>query len=96
MKRSILVALAVLTVGSLDRAAADPAEALFGCDARRTETCYFKIYYTPRRTRIVQLLAGMKEDIPDVEIGSTRYCVEVGKPPAYKCTQKTVNAGYNN
>jgi hypothetical protein len=96
MKRSILAALAVLAIGTFDRAAADPADALFGCDARRTETCYFKIYYTPRRTRIVQLPAGMREDIPDLEIGSTRYCVEVDKPPAYKCTQKTVNSSYNN
>jgi len=96
MKRSILVALAVLAMSTVDRAAAAPAGALFGCDARRAETCYFKIYYTPRTTRIVQLLAGMRTEIPDVEVGSTQYCVVIGKPPANKCTQKTVNADYNN
>jgi hypothetical protein len=96
MKRSILVAMAVLTLGIADHAAADPTGAMFGCDARRTETCYFKIYYTPRTTRIVQLLAGMRTEIPDVEAGSTHYCMVVGQPPAYKCPQKTVNAGYNN
>jgi hypothetical protein len=93
MKHSILVALAVLTICCIDRAAA--ATAPFECDARPGETCFFKIYYTPRRTRIVQMLTGMKDEVPGVTIGG-RYCVSVGKPPANKCAQKIINGSRNS
>lgn len=95
MKQSVLAALAVLTIcGGIDRAAA--AGVPLECNAPRGETCYFKIFYTPRRARIVQLVSGMKDDIPDVVAGSNHYCVGIGNPPAYKCTQKPISAGYNN
>jgi hypothetical protein len=95
MKHSILLALAALTIFSVSPAAA-AAPAPFGCDARAGQICYFKIYYSPRRTRIVQLPTGVKVNIPDVVVGRDTYCVSVGKPPANKCTQKTINATYNN
>jgi hypothetical protein len=94
MKHAIPLALVALAIGSVNAAAAAPAP--FGCDARAGQTCFFKIFYGPRATRIVQLPSGMKVKIPDVEIGRDHYCVGVGKPPAYKCTQKTINAIYNN
>jgi hypothetical protein len=94
MKHSILLAVAALAVCGISPAAAAPAP--FGCDARAGQICYFKIYYAPNRTRIVQLLAGMKVTIPDVVIGRDHYCVRVGKPPVYKCPQKTINASYND
>jgi hypothetical protein len=94
MKHSILLALAALTIFSVNPAAAAPAP--FGCDARAGQICYFKIYYSPSRTRIVQLPTSMKVNIPDVVVDRDTYCVSVGKPPANKCTQKTINATYNN
>jgi hypothetical protein len=92
MKQSIFLVLATLTIWGVDPASA----ASFGCDARAGQTCYFKIYYSPQRTRIVQLLAGMKANIPDLVIDRDNYCVSVATPPANKCAQKTVNATYNN
>jgi hypothetical protein len=88
MKRTILLALAALAIGGANPAAAAPAP--FGCDAHAGQTCYFKIYYSPRSS-IVQLPTGMKVSIPDVVVGRDQYCVDVGKPPAYKCTPKTIN-----
>jgi hypothetical protein len=97
MKRSALLALALgLAVASTSAVQAATGIAPFGCDARADQTCYFKIYYKPNRTRIVQLLGGMKVNVPGLDIGKTQYCVNVSKPPASKCTQKTVNASYNN
>lgn len=94
MKHPIFLALAALTICGANPATAAPAP--FGCDARAGQTCYFKIYYSPRRTRIVQLPTGMKVTVPDVVIGRNTYCVDVGKPPANKCMQKTISATYNN
>jgi hypothetical protein len=94
MKHAILLALAALAICSVNPAAAAPAP--FGCGARPGQICFFKIFYGPRATRIVQLPTGMKVNIPDVVIDRDKYCVEVGRPPAYKCTQKTINATYNN
>jgi hypothetical protein len=94
MKLSILLVLAALTMFSVNPAAAAPAP--FGCDASAGQICYFKLYYSPRRTRIVQLPTGMKVNIPDVVVDRDTYCVSVGQPPANKCTQKTINATYNN
>jgi hypothetical protein len=97
MKRSALLALALgLAAASTAAVHAAPGTAPFGCDARANQTCYFKIYSKPNRTRIVQLLGGMKVNVPGLEIGRTQYCVNVGTPPAKKCTQKVVNANYNN
>jgi hypothetical protein len=84
---------ALAIVGSNPAAAAG---APFGCDARAGQICYFKIYYSPRRTRIVQLPAGMKTNVPDVLVSRDSYCVSTAAPPAEKCTQKIVNATYNN
>src|SRR5215469_15607626 len=97
MNRSVVVAVTFLlaTAGFFGLAAAT-AGAPFGCDAGAKQTCYFKIYYTPTRTRIVQLVSGMKVNIPGLRVGVTQYCVNVGKPPANKCATKTVNANYNN
>jgi len=94
MKYTILLALAALAICGANSAAAAPAP--FGCDARAGQTCYFKIYYSPRSTRIVQLSTGMKVNIPDVVVDRDKYCVDVGKPPANKCMQKTIRATYNN
>jgi hypothetical protein len=94
MKRAILPALATLTIFSVNPAAAAPAP--FGCDARPGQICYFKIYYSPRETRIVQLPTGMKVNVTDVVAGRDKYCVAVGTPPVNKCTQKLINASYNN
>jgi hypothetical protein len=93
-----LAALAILGVGTaaVSRVEAAPATAPFGCDARAGQTCFFKIFYGPRATRIVQLRAGMKDKIPGVEIGRDSYCVDVNRPPVYRCTHKTINATYNN
>lgn len=101
MKRSNLLVLAVLAMSGIGAATissvgAAPATAPFGCDARAGQTCFFKILYGPRATRIVQLRAGMKVKIPGVEIGRDKYCVSLGKPPAYKCAHKIINASYNN
>jgi hypothetical protein len=97
MKRSVLVPFVLaLACASVSAVQAAPGTAPFGCDARAGQKCFFKIYYTPGRTRIVQLLSGMKVDIPGLNIGRTQYCVNVGTPPTAKCAQKTVNASYNN
>ena len=96
MKRSVLLALVLgLAAASMSTVGAAPSGVPFGCDARG-QTCYFKIYTTPNRTRMVQLLSGMKVDIPGLQIGRTQYCVNIGKPPAYMCSRKIVNATYNN
>ena len=92
MKHSVLAAVA-LTVGSLSPAMA--ADAPFGCDARAPSICYFRIFY-PRGTRDVVLPAGMKVKIPEMEIGRSRYCVQVGTRPTGKCARKVINADYNS
>jgi hypothetical protein len=97
MKRSVLLAFALgLAFANVSAVQAAPGTAPFGCDARIGQKCFFKIYYTSTRTRIVQLASGMKVNIPDLNIGVTQYCVSVGTPPTAKCTPKTVNATYNN
>jgi hypothetical protein len=101
MKRSNLLVLAVLAMSAIGAATisgvgAVPATAPFGCDARAGQTCFFKILYGPRATRIVQLRAGMKVNIPGIEIGRDKYCESLGKPPPHKCAQKLINANYNN
>ena len=92
MKPFILAAVA-LTIGSVSPAVA--ADAPFGCDARAPSICYFRIFY-PRGTRDVVLPAGMKVKIPEVEIGRSRYCVQVDTRPPAKCVRKTINETYNN
>jgi hypothetical protein len=95
MKRLIIVTGAVLTVSSAGPAAAAPG-APFGCTAPAGQTCYFKIYYTPQRTRMVQLQSGMRVTIPDVQVGTEHYCVSVQNPPVSKCGQKVITATLNN
>ena len=94
MKRFVLAAAAALIAGGVAPAIAEDAP--FGCDARAPNLCYFRIYYQPRGTRAVVMPAGLKEKIPGVQIGSDRYCVNVGAPPGKKCAQKTINADYNS
>jgi hypothetical protein len=97
MKRSILVAFTLgLACASVSAVQAAPGTAPFGCDARAGQKCFFKIFYTSSRSRIVQLVSGMKVNIPGLDIGVTQYCVNVGTPPTVKCTHQTVNATYND
>jgi hypothetical protein len=95
MKRLIIVAAAALTISSAGQAAT-ASGAPFGCTAPAGQTCYFKIYYTPRRTRIVELQSGMRVTVPDVQVGTEHYCISVQKPPVNKCSQKLINATLNN
>ena len=95
MKKVLLIAGAALTIGSAGPAAAAPG-APFGCDAPAGQNCFFKIFYSPLRTRIVKLPTGMKVSIPDVQVGRDHYCIDVQKLPVYKCTEKLINANYNN
>lgn len=93
MRLLIAVAVATLTA-SLGPAIA--ADAPFGCEARVPNTCYFRIFYSPRGTRDVVLPAGMKVKIPGVQIDRDRYCVAVGARPTNKCSRKIINANYNS
>jgi hypothetical protein len=96
MKRSFLVMATILA--SCTAAAAAPAAsappAPFGCGARATEVCYFRIFYA-RGDRIVVLPAGMKTKMPDVVVGRDQYCMALGKAPPVKCTRKVIGATNN-
>jgi hypothetical protein len=94
MRTSTFCAAALFAVCAI--APASAAVAPFGCDAGAGQICYFRIYYAPGVARLVQLTGGMKTSIPDVNIGAAHYCMSVGKPPAAKCSQKPINANYNN
>jgi hypothetical protein len=94
MQRSIFLGLAALALCGADPASA--AGAPFGCTAGAGQICYFRLYYTPGLTRMVQLPAGMTTTVPDVDIGRARYCGAVGKPPAPNCSRKPVNADHND
>ena len=94
MRGSTFCAAAVLAICAI--APASAAVAPFGCDASAGATCYFRIYYAPGVARLVQLSAGTKTSVPDVDIGTARYCMSVGKPPAPKCSQKRITGNYNN
>jgi hypothetical protein len=96
MKPSILLAAVALTVCSLAPAFAAPVTVPFGCDARAGKTCYFELFLGPHATRMVQLLAGMKESFPGIQIGQDHYCVDMSGPPGPKCDQKVIKADYNN
>jgi len=95
MKYAILVLGAALGLCGIDAAAAAAAKAPFGCEARAPNVCYFRIFYT-RGDRIVILPAGMKVKIPGVEVNRDRYCVDLGKAPAHKCSRKLINGNYNS
>jgi hypothetical protein len=90
------VVLAALTLFAIAPAGAAPAKAPFGCDARAPGVCHFRIYYTPKGSRNVVLPAGMKQQVPGVEIGRDTYCVALNVAPAPKCARKVINAQYNN
>jgi hypothetical protein len=92
MRASTFCAAALFAVCAI--APASAAVAPFGCDAGAT--CYFRIYYAPGVVRLVQLAAGTKTSVPDVNIGAAHYCMTVGKPPPPKCSLKRINANYNN
>jgi hypothetical protein len=66
----------------------------FGCDARASNVCHFRIFYT-RGDRVVILPAGMKEAKVPVIVGGN-YCMTLGKTPALKCTRKVINDKYNS
>jgi hypothetical protein len=93
--RNLVLAAAALALGT-SISPAGAANAPFGCDARAGAVCYFQIFYSPKRSRIVVLPAGMKEVVPQVTIDRDRYCVAVNARPRHKCQQKVVNATYNN
>jgi hypothetical protein len=94
MTRSIIPA-AALAICLASPAAATTGTASFGCEARKTAVCYFRIFYQPRNNRQIVLPGGMRTDVPGVTIGSDRYCVSVGAPPRYRCISKPIRAGYN-
>jgi hypothetical protein len=75
---------------------ANAATAPFGCDARAPSVCHFRIFYTPRGNRNVILPSGMKQKIPELQIGRDSYCLSVGRPPVHKCARKPINATYND
>jgi hypothetical protein len=66
----------------------------FGCDARASNVCHFRIFYT-RGDRVVILPAGMKETKVPVIVGGN-YCMTLGKTPAVKCARKVINDKYNS
>jgi hypothetical protein len=94
MKRSIFFAAAIFAACASGPASAEVAP--FGCDAGAGQTCYFRIYYAKGIARLVQLTAGMKTTVPDVNIGIASYCVSIGKPPPPNCRQKLINTNHNN
>jgi len=75
-------------------APAPTARVPFRCDARAPNVCHFRVFYT-RGDRIVILPAGMKEQKVPAIIGG-KYCMTLGKSPAWKCARKVVNAQYNS
>jgi hypothetical protein len=79
-------------------ASAEPAaKAPFGCEARAGSVCTFRIFYPGGRSRDVVLPAGMKQAIPEVQIGRDTYCVAVNaKPRNNTCQRKTIGAGTNS
>jgi hypothetical protein len=87
-------ATTVVAPGQMATAPAPITRVPFGCDARAPNVCHFRIFYT-RGDRIVILPASMKQKIP-VTMGSDRYCMTLGKTPAYKCTRKVINENYNS
>jgi hypothetical protein len=99
MTRSIVLLGAALAMGAAGPAAAataTTATASFGCEARKSAVCYFRIFYHPRNNRQIVLPGGMKTSVPGVTIGSDRYCVSVGTPPRHRCASKPISAGYNS
>jgi hypothetical protein len=75
-------------------APAPTTTAAFGCDARASNVCHFRIFYT-RGDRVVILPAGMKETKVPVIVGGN-YCMTLGKTPAVKCARKVINDKYNS
>jgi len=94
MGRSSLFAGLIFALGAIAPAAAEVAP--FGCDAGAGQTCYFRIHYAKGIVRMVQMTAGMRTTVPDLDIGVATYCASVGKPPPPNCSQKKINANHNN
>ena len=91
----IIVALALSTTTLVAAPAAAP-KAPFACTAQ-SGVCHFHIFYATGRGRTFRLPAGTKESVPDVRVGTDRYCVQVNKNPAYnKCARKIVSANSNS
>jgi hypothetical protein len=93
-----LVAFAILACGAAMTpiAEAAPASAPFGCNARAGQTCYFMLYLGPRASRLVQLRPGMQAEVPGIEIGSDRYCVDLRGPPPPTCARRKIRATLND
>ena len=82
--------------GSVVRQGVERPADFVGCEAVKPKLCYFRIFYLPRQTRQVILPAGVKENIPGVDIGRDQYCMKIGGAPAYKCERKTITSKENN
>jgi hypothetical protein len=92
-----IAAIVLFGIGAIASPAANAdAGVPFGCDGAKSATCFFKLFLGPRDTRIVQLLSGMKVNIPGIVAGRDRYCVSLNKPPAPTCARLAVNATYNH
>ena len=92
-----VTAKVTMAPGWVARATPAPApttSAAFGCDAGAPNVCHFRIFYT-RGDRVVILPAGMSSKVPGVSIGG-KYCMTLGKTPAYKCARKVINDKYNS
>lgn len=96
MKRSILFLGAALAICTATEASAAKGNAPFACNAVKPKTCYFRVFYGPRQSRQIVLPAGVKVNVPDVNIGSDQYCMKIGGAPAYKCPRKTITAQENS
>ena len=93
MKRYIFALATILMMYDVNPATA--AEALFGCEAREPNVCYFRIFFA-RRDRVIILPAGMKTNVPGIKLASDSYCLSIGKKPTFKCTRKLINEKYNS
>jgi hypothetical protein len=94
----LAAAMAVFAIGVGSTADAASGTAPFACNAGRgrTATCFFKLFLGPTYTRIVQLPANMTVSIPNVNIGSDRYCVSMNTTPLPTCVPTVIKATLNN
>src|SRR5262245_20356245 len=68
------IVLFAIGAGASPASNAAGADVPFGCDAPKSKTCFFKLFLGPRSTRLVQLLPGMKVNIPGIVVGQDKYC----------------------
>jgi hypothetical protein len=96
MKRSILFLGAALAICTATEASAAKGTAPFACNAVKPKVCYFRVFYGPRQNRRIVLPAGVKVNVPDVDIGHDQYCMKIGEGPGYWCSRKTITAKENS